>query len=337
VILGTQANNILIIKPGAIGDLLHLTPVISALKAKFTSARITLLVSSKATASLFRDNPHVYETIVFDKRGEHRSLSALFGLWRRIRKGRYDMVVHFQRSNLKAWFLATAALPCRVLVYHKAKDRIVHAVENHLETVASLGIDATDLDLEFYTSADDEMFAEKLLGSPEYAGKSLVCLNPGASNRIKCWSTGSFAGLADRLVNELDANILIIGGAEERDLADAICAAMNNTPLDMLGKLSLTQLGAVLKRCDVLVSGDTGPMHLATAVKTPVVALFGAIEPRRTGPVGKGHRVIRHSEVKCVPCNAKTCRNNAYLECMEKITVDEVFSVVADMMKEVNR
>jgi ADP-heptose:LPS heptosyltransferase len=109
---------------------------------------------------------------------------------------------------------------------------------------------------------------------------------------------------------------------------------MANTPLDMVGKMTLTQLGAVLKRCSVLVSGDTGPMHLATAVGTPVVALFGAIEPGRTGPVGEGHRVIRHKEVECVPCMAKKCRNPIYLECMEKITVEEVFKTVAEMVKE---
>jgi heptosyltransferase-2 len=328
-----RLNNILIIKPGAIGDLLHLTPVIKALKAKYPHVRISLLVSSKATASLFRDNPHVIETIVFDKKIEHRSFSALIRLRRQIKRGRYDMVINFQRSNLKAWFLVTAALPCRVLVYHKAKDRIMHAVVNHLETVAPLAITATDLDLEFYTSSDDDEFAEKLLGTPEFAGKKLICLNPGASNRIKCWSTASFAALADRLINELDAKILIIGGNEERDLADSICAATYKPPLDLVGKLSLTQLGAVLKRCKVLVSGDTGPMHLATAVKTPVVALFGAIDPRRTGPVGKGHRVIQHKEVECVPCNAKTCRNTINLECMDKITVDEVFSEVAAMLE----
>jgi heptosyltransferase-2 len=331
--LEIHLNNILIIKPGAIGDLLHLTPVIRALKGKYPNACISLLVSSKATASLFRDNPHIHETIVFEKKGEHRSCLALISLWNRIRKKRYDTVIHFQRSNLKAWFLVTAALPCRVLVYHKAKNRIVHAVANHLETVAPLGIPETDLDLEFYTSVDDDSFAEQLLGTPEYAGKKLLCLNPGASNRIKCWSTVGFAALADRLINELDARVLIIGGTEERDLADSIYTAMNNAPLDLVGKLSLTQLGAVLKRCEVLVSGDTGPMHLATAVKTPVVALFGAIDPRRTGPVGKGHRVIQHNEVECVPCNAKTCRNSMNLECMDKITVDEVFSEVAAMLE----
>ena len=329
-------KKILIIKPGAIGDLLHLTPVIRALRKKLQDVQISVLVGNEASASLFKENPNVSETIVFDKRGEHRTLGSLLALWRRIRKERYDLVINFQRSNLKAWFLATAAFPCRLLVYHKAKDRIIHAVVNHLETVAPLRISPTDveLELELFTSADDDTFAAGLLGGPEYAGKKIICLNPGASNRIKCWSTGCFAALADRLMDELGAAVLIIGGGNERDLAESISAGMRNSALDMVGKLTLTQLGAVLKKCEVLVSGDTGPMHLATAVKTPVVALFGAINPDRTGPVGQGHRVIRHDEVKCVPCNAKTCVNPAYLECMEKITVDEVFSAVVELMRD---
>jgi heptosyltransferase-2 len=327
-------SNILIIKPGAIGDLLQLTPVFRALKGKYPDARISLVVSSRATASLFSHNPLIHEIIVFDSKGDHRSLGSLLGLWRRLRRARYDMVLNFQRSNLKAWFLASAAFPCRLLVYHKAKDRVVHAVVNHLETVFPLGIEASDFDLELYTGTDDETYAEKIFADSDLTGKRVIALNPGASNRIKCWSPLKFAELGDRLVGELDTRVIVVGGTEDRDLADEICAGMHNAPLDLVGKISLLQLGAVLKRCAVLVSGDTGPMHLATAVKTPVVALFGAIDPRRTGPVGEGHRVVRHEEVKCVPCVAKDCTNSFYLECMEKISVDEVFLTVSEMLKE---
>lgn len=327
-----EIHNILIIKPGAIGDLLQITPAIRALKARYPHARISLLVSARSTASLFGNNPHVHETIVFDKRGEHRTLSALCTLWRRLRSARYDLVINFQRSNLKAWFLVTAALPCRVLVYHKARGRVVHAVVNHLETIAPLGIAAVNLKLELYPAADDEAYAEELWRSGGWHAAPVVALNPGASNRIKCWDTRRFAELGDRLRTELGARVVIVGGPEERDLAEAIRAAMQTEPEDLIGRTSLTQLGAVLKRCAVLVSGDTGPLHLATAVDTPVVALFGAIDPRRTGPVGDGHVVIRHPEIPCVPCMARTCKNPVHLECMEKITVAEVFEAVREVL-----
>ncbi|HYS43794.1 MAG TPA: glycosyltransferase family 9 protein [Geobacteraceae bacterium] len=326
-------KNILIIKPGAMGDLLQMTPVFRALMKKLPEARISVLVGNVASADLFRYNPHVYETIVFDRRGEHRSLSALLNLWRRLRAGRYDLVINFQRSNLKAWFLASAAFPCRTLVYHKAKGRTIHAVVNHLETLAPLGIGpGADLDLEFHSGEEAARFAGELFQANGFEGKKVIALNPGASFRIKCWSPERFAALGDLLARELDARIVIVGGGGELDLAEAIRSRMSHPPLDVVGKTSFLQLGAVLERCDLLVSGDTGPLHMATAVKTPVVALFGAIEPARTGPVGEGHRVIRHPELDCVPCNAKTCKNPQYLACMERITVDEVFAVVVEML-----
>jgi lipopolysaccharide heptosyltransferase II len=332
-VTSTVFRNILIIKPGAIGDLLQITPVIRALKTRYPDARISLLVSARSTASLFHDNPHVHETIVFDKRGEHRSLPALCKLWKRLRHGRYDLVLNFQRSNLKAWFLVSAAFPCRVLVYHKARGRIIHAVANHLETLTPLGIgDTADLALEFEPGADAARYAEQLFSAHGLDGEKVVALNPGASNRIKCWSPRRFAELGDRLIDELGVRVVLVGGGDERDLAEAIRAGMRNVPLDLIGATSLPQLGAVLAKCAILVSGDTGPLHMATAVKTPVIALFGAIDPRRTGPIGNGHVVVRHAELPCVPCNAKSCTNQEHLACMERITVDEVFQEVVAML-----
>ena len=326
-------RNILIIKPGAVGDLLQLTPAIRALKKRFPAARITLLVGNTATADMFRHDPWLHDVVVFDRRGEHRTLSAKLKLWQRLRAGRFDLVVNYQRSNLKAWLLAAAAFPCRVLVYEKARGRVVHAVVNHLETLAPLGISPTsDPNLELYPGEEDERFAEEVFRGNVREGQPVVALNPGASNRIKCWSPAQFAALGDRLVRELDARVVVVGSAGERDLAEAIVSRMAQPSLNLVGKTSLLQLGAVLKRCDLLVSGDTGPLHMATAVRTPVVALFGAIEPRRTGPVGEGHVVVRHPEIPCVPCNAKKCTNQEYLACMERISPDEVFRVVEALL-----
>jgi heptosyltransferase-2 len=333
--MASKITRILIIKPGAMGDLLHLTPAIRALKERFPQARISILVGSRMSASLFENNPLVHDTVIFDKRGEHRALSSLLKLWKELRKRRFDLVINYQRSNLKGWFLASAAFPCRVLIYHKAKKRGIHAVVNHLEALAPLGIDPQSADhrLMFDPGRDAERYAEQLFEAAGFRGKPVVALNPGASFRIKCWPPQRLAALGERLGKELGAGVVIVGGEGERDLAEEISSRMSRPPLDLVGRTDLFQLGAVLQRCGLLVSGDTGPMHMATAVGTPVIALFGAIDPDRTGPVGEGHTVIRHREIACVPCNAKSCANSRHLACMEEISVDEVFTAVVGMLK----
>lgn len=328
--LVTEYTNILIMKPGAIGDLLHLTPVIRMLSRRFPKAKITLLVGSPLTAAMFDHHPSVYEALVFEKTGTHRTFRALVALRRRLKESHYDLVLNYQRSNLKLWFLALAAWTCRVLIYHKTR-RKVHAVMNHLEAVYPLGIRPDDMHLDLFLSPRDERYATNAMMG--HSGP-FIAMNPGASNRIKCWSPQRFAELADRLSAELGACVVIVGALDERDLADAICDSMQTAPINMLGKTDLLQLGAILKHCNVVVSGDTGPLHMATAVGTPAVALFGAIDPERTGPVGEGHRIIRHKELGCVPCNAKRCRNARYLECMDRISVNEVFLAVAQILEE---
>ena len=185
-------EEILIIKPGAIGDLLQITPVIRAIRRTLPEARITMLVGNRASVDLFRHNAEVHDCIVFDKRGEHRHFSGFWKLWRRIRAGRFDLVINFQRSNLKAWLLVAAALPCRILVYHKARNRDVHAVVNHLETLAPLGIGADDTALEFHPGPEAERYAENLFLESGLTGRIVIALNPGASHPVNRWGTRAF-------------------------------------------------------------------------------------------------------------------------------------------------
>jgi lipopolysaccharide heptosyltransferase II len=325
-------RNILVMKPGAVGDLLQMTPVIRALKQYSPGAVITILVGSEATASLFRNNPRVSQTIVFDRSGLHRSISAQCELWLMLHSRRYDLVLNFQRSNLKAWFLASAAFPCRVLVYHKAKDRTVHAVVNYLETLAPLGISPTDTGLELILDDASRAYARELFSSRGLEGAPVVALNPGATHAVNRWPEARFAELADMIAGKLAGKVVIVGGPDDIPLAEEIRTLSRTKPFSLAGRTSLLQLGAVLEKCSVLVSGDTGPLHLATAVGTKVVALFGAADPARTGPVGNGHRVIQAAGVACVPCRSRTCSNPAYLECMVKITAAMVVDAVAAAM-----
>jgi lipopolysaccharide heptosyltransferase II len=327
-------SNILIIKPGAIGDLLELTPVIRALSTKYPGVRISLLVGSNATATLFQHNPLVNEVIVFDKRGEHRSLVPLFKLWKVLHSRKFDLVIHFQRSSLKAWVLASSTLPCRILVYHKSRKHGVHVLDNYLDTIAPLGIHKHDRTLELYTSKEDEAFADDLFLREGYAKTPVIALNPGASHAVNRWKAERFSRLADDLAERIKAKIIIIGGNEDTVLAESIAAATASQPLNIAGKTTLLQLAAVLRKCDLLVSGDTGPLHLATAVGTRVLALFGAADPARTGPVGAGHRVLQARNVTCAPCRSRECSNSIYLECMDGISVQEVTDTVLDMLRD---
>lgn len=321
------------IKPGAIGDLLQLTPLIRTLKTALPNSEITLLLGSSATAALFRYNPHVQEILVYDKTGKDQSHMPLLKLWKKLRERKFDLVINFQRSNLKTWFLATAAFPCGILVYHKAKDPAIHVVDNYLETLGPLGLASADRSLKLYFGKDDEQFADDLFSSSDFNARQVVALNPGASHAVNRWSTERFAALADMLADRLGIMVLLVGGAQDSALAQEIVSRARTKPLDITGKASLLQTGALLKKCALLVSGDTGPLHLATAVGTRVVALFGAADPARTGPVGTGHRVIQAKDVACVPCRSRTCNNSVYLDCMEKISAEEVFQAIAKMLR----
>jgi heptosyltransferase-2 len=325
-------RNILIIKPGAIGDLLQMTPVIRALSEAYPLACISFLVGNRASADMFRYNPRIHRIYVLDKEQEHRSPAAFLRFWLDLRRGKFDLVVNFQRSNLRTWILATAAFPCRVLVYQKKHRSGVHAVVNYLETLDPLGISPSRLDLEMNTGPEDQAYAKQTLqsfGDPE---ATLVALNPGASHAVNRWSVDSFAALADRFDRDLRARVVVIGGPADIPLADAIAAKTKSHPLILTGKLDLLQLAAVLGESDLLVSGDTGPMHMATAVGTPVLALFGAADPARTGPVGTGHRVLQAHEISCAPCRSRTCRHTPPLACMDALTVETVFDAARDML-----
>jgi len=328
-----KTENILIIKPGAIGDLLHMTPVIRALKGLYPDAAITIMVSSQVTATLFTGNPMIDEVVIFDKKGEQRTWGGVFKLWKRLRSKKFDLVLNYQRSNLKGWALVTAAVPCRVLVYHKTRGKVIHAIEDHLRPLAALGIDpkTADRSLDFFPSEAEKSYVERFIAGNNLAGRRLVAFNPGTSAENKCWPIERFAEFGDRLVREHGVAVVVVGSRDEAPLAAAIRQGMKEEVHDLCG-CTLGELAALLEHCEFLVTGDTGPMHMAAAVGTPVLALYGPISPVRSGPVGEGNRIVIHDEIDCCPCNSFECKIKEFRLCMETITVEEVGLVATEML-----
>jgi heptosyltransferase-2 len=325
-------RRILIIKPGAVGDLLQMTPVVRALKRSAPDAAITMLVGLPSSADLFRFHPAVSDVIVFDRHGEHRSFRSRWAFLRRLRRRGFDLVLNFQRSNLMTWFFIAAARPARVLVYHKTRNRSVHAVVNYLGTLSPLGIAAHDLSLELVTGDDAERFADDLFTRLHLHDVPVVALNPGATHAVNRWPAQHFAALADLLSEQLSAACVIVGGPDDVALAQEIASFSRSQPRSLAGTTSLLRLGAVLRRCAAVVSGDTGPMHMATAVGTPVIALFGAADPKRTGPVGSIHRVVQTEDLSCVPCRSRSCTHAIQMECMQRIAPERVLEAVRNVL-----
>ena len=170
----------------------------------------------------------------------------------------------------------------------------------------------------------DSLLKEEGLGR-----KSLVAINPIAKWDTKLWESERFGVLADRLRESLDCDIVFTGGPEDRSVIEEISRSMKRRPVNLAGRTGLKDLACFYAHCRLLVTTDTGPMHMAAAMGCPTVALFGPTAPWRTGPYGPGHKVIT-ADVECRPCFRKKCDE---MTCMKEISVNRVYEGVMELFK----
>ena len=182
----------------------------------------------------------------------------------------------------------------------------------------------------------EEAWAAKHIDALGLRGpRFLVGLNPGASfGPAKRWLPERFADLADRLIGALHADVLVFGSREERPLAETIASEMEHTPIILAGETTLRQFMALLARCRLVVTNDSGPMHLAAALGVPLVATFGSTHERATGPLSPRARVVSQ-HVSCSPCGLRDCPVD--FRCMTGISVDEVYRIALELVKETKK
>ncbi len=327
-----EIKRVLFFKPGAIGDLLHTLPALKALKQKFPAAHVTVVLSPELE-SLIQGTPIADSILVFDKSKFKKSLKDFIGFGLRLREGKYDLFVDLQpsvRSRLLRWMSGAG----RTLVYHKQKNvrpgsRRLHAAQNFMDTLKPLGITTSVQGIELPVASGAARSIDRFLSDHAFDGsKPLVALNcsVGSARPARNWFPERFATLADQLIKDLGVTVVFVGGREDRELVRSVLNAMKEKAFSAAGELTIAESAALLSRCRCLVSSDTGPLHLATAVQTPVIGLFGSTDPMRTGPVGKGHQVLIKG-LPCIPCEKKNCPLGSRA-CMAAITVDDVFEAV---------
>jgi len=337
-------NNLLIIKLRYIGDVLLATPVLRALRERFPDARLTMLVN-RGTEEILKEHPDLNDIMVLERGSLAGQLRLLYDLRRRHFDGVIDLT-DGDRSSMLTW---VSGAPVRIGFNEERRWRgylyttivtlpagPLHRVERDLAALRPLGIEAKAGPLILKTSAEDERQAEKLLkeaGAMKEDGqlvKPLIVLHPGARYWFKSWPAERFAELADRLAHAHKCQILLGGGPQDVPMVTAICEQMQSSPLVLAGRVTLLQFAAILKRCALFVGNDNGAMHMAAAVGSPVVGLFGPSNPLEWGPRGD-HTKVLYKHVDCRPCFHPTCFRKED-NCMRQITVEEVFSYCQTMI-----
>ncbi len=331
-----------------VGDGVMSLPALEALRERYPSAEIVLLVKPWV-ADLYENHPAIDRTIVYDAAGEHRGPSGFAKLVEQIRTEHFDMAILFQNAFHAAWMSWRADIPVRIGYGLEARGVLLtdsipvpspahygHQSNYYLQLLFRAGIVERVEPVErIHLSVEnsEKTWAARQLKSLGLGGpRFLVGLTPGAAfGPAKRWLSERYADLADRLIGALNADVLIFGSPSEKLLAEEVAHNMTHTPVILTGETTLRQLMALLVQCRLVITNDSGPMHLAAALGLPVVAIFGSTDETATGPVSPLARVIKHP-VACSPCGLRKCPID--FRCMKGVTVDEVHRTALGLIKE---
>jgi lipopolysaccharide heptosyltransferase I len=348
-----MAPKILIVKLSAIGDVVHTLPVLHALRTHWPDAHITWLVE-EAAAELVLDHPNLDRVLISRRKHWARGLKtacrrhhlrAIVSFIRELRDTRYDMILDFQAALKGAMLIALAhgrrkigfgpGMQHQEYSYLALNTRIpmvsmeIHALERGLMLLEAIGVPRGEIRYDLPIDAGIRQIADRLLGQhPDHVNRTAIAINPVAQWKTKLWPAERFADLADRLIEEHNAAIFFTGGPQDRPEIERIKTGMRHHAASLAGRTTLIELAAVYERMACIISTDTGPMHIAAAVRRPVVALFGPTAPQRTGPYGSCHRVVC-APVDCRPCFRRECDA---CRCMLDISVESVLDNVRSVL-----
>lgn len=336
-------KRVLIIKMSAVGDVILSIPSIRAVREKYPQAWIAVLVGRKSR-KIIRNCPIVDDTIVYDEPSKKERAFSILRMASILAKEDFDAVIDLQNnktSHLLA-FLCGARLRAghqnRKWSFllnraHRGSESAMPPLEHQFKVLKMIDIEAFDRKLQLWSGPAEEKAVDILFAS-QWVSKSqtLVGINPGSSLRwpTKQWPVENFAKLCDELAKR-NIRVVITGAPEDVPLADELFKMTRNKPINAVGKTTITELVSLVKRCQVFISSDSAPMHIASSVNIPLVAIFGPTDPKRHLVAPVNYQVF-WKEVQCSPCYLRSCPMG--LICMKRITVQEVLDSVLHFLKE---
>jgi lipopolysaccharide heptosyltransferase II len=341
-----QYNHILLTRLKYIGDIVLTTPLIHTLRDRFPDAYIAYL-GDKNGVSLLEQNPYLDEIFSIDF--SRNTILQQLGLFYQLNRKHFDLVIDLFCNPRSALLSFATRAPVRVggnlpgrgkLYTIRIKDDGIpkSAVEFHYQSLKAAGIEPKYFAPEIFLAEDEKKESRRYL---EWQGidfsKPIVALHPGGTWPAKLWPAERFADLADLLVAKMHAQIILTKGPRDGEAAGKVESAIVGGVLS-LPVLPLRQLAAILSLCAACVANDSGPMHIAAAVGTPTIGLFGPGEENiwfpytPAFPGGSPKHIALRKDVPCHPCHLNVCNRtgNEYMECMKLLSVNEVFNAVKE-------
>ncbi len=349
--------NILIVKTSAIGDVTHTLPALNCLRKYYPDAHITWLVE-EAASDLVIGHKSV-DRVLISKRQQWvkefrggawlASIKNFIHFAGKLRDRKYDLVIDFQgllKSGLWVWLSrgkrrvgfgrGMQHSECSYIFLNErlpAVDMEIHALDRGMILLKNIGVPCNEIVFNFPITDIHRQKISNLLhaGGFQKNTRPLVAINPQTKWETKLWYTDRFSQVADMLADQ-GCFIVFTGSAADSEVIKKIQAKMKHSSLDLTGKSTLKELAALYDQANVVISTDTGPMHIAASTGTPVVSLFGPTAPWRTGPHGHQHHVLR-SDISCSPCFKRLCSlADDQKKCMKDISVDQVVDATMEII-----
>jgi lipopolysaccharide heptosyltransferase II len=329
-----EIRKILFLRHDRIGDMVLSTAVVRALRGAFPQARITVLASER-NREILTYNPHVDEILIYQ---------GILWFIKTVRPRRYDLVIDpFVTYELKQAFMTYLAGGKYRIGFEEAGREIFfnlrgpvastykRMVEHLLDLVEFLGGKRKDCEPEVFLSQKELQWASETLVSKEInINKLTIAIHPGAYYPSQRWPTERFGALARRILEQYEVKVILLGSRDEQDLVKKMKEISGKGIQDFSG-LRLRELMTLLSKCDLIVCNNSGPLHIASALKVRTVSMIGPTVTPLWLPYGEHHTVINKG-LFCSPCNRAVCRGH---ECMESITVDEVFDAVQSQINQI--
>jgi len=319
-------KKILFISLSNLGDIILTTPVFIKLHEEYPKADIDV-VTGMAGREIFAPHSAVRNVFVperprsFDKRLEELS---------RFRKNKYDMVVDMKNSLIPYFVGAKFHSGFNLNIQKLFFKKTLHKMEEHLNKIKNM------VENPF---RENKFFIPIAISEKEYIDKNFlnttkkVIMNPGAKNHMKRWPASKYALLADKLIKELNVSVIFTGAKEDLEIVNAVRTKMKKESINFCGKTSLGALSELIKRSNMIITNDSAPLHVASAVNTPTIAIFGPTDEKKYGPLSKMNAVLKPNK-KCRPCNRSGCPKGLHDGCISDVRVEDVFNFAQQILKE---